>query len=195
MKDEIFRVARVSDQLVSMHAYLRDRYARRAKTLDVVLIFISIWLAALSFAPSKVDQLFTPFAIDPAIWLSCLGVLIVCLAVLEHQVSWKELSASHAKAVVFYANIKQECRSLTADAPAESECSRVIQAFRMASEVCVAIPEHLFLNLKRKHRQKVLISKLLDRNPNLNIFVLKVRFALVGIIDAISAEKYEIEAE
>src|SRR4051794_2618300 len=49
LREEVATRARVADQMLSAHARLRDKYARRAALLDVVNLGVSTVLCAVTF--------------------------------------------------------------------------------------------------------------------------------------------------
>ncbi|NKB37977.1 MAG: hypothetical protein GKR93_12575 [Gammaproteobacteria bacterium] len=55
-KEELHRIHRVADQLVTMHATLRDEYQLKAVILDLVIMGSSLWLVAMVFVNSELAE-------------------------------------------------------------------------------------------------------------------------------------------
>ena len=72
--DELERQYRVLRQTLSMHAALRDQYARRAKIAEIMLILCSVVFVATTFAA---DDVFLTFGVAPRAGRIALGVASV----------------------------------------------------------------------------------------------------------------------
>jgi hypothetical protein len=79
-----------------------------------------------------------------------------------------------------YSEVKREAGYLLASSEviAEREFQRVAARYDMASDVGAGIPERDFLKLKRRHKLKVKISKLLDTRPGASIALTKLQLIL-----------------
>jgi hypothetical protein len=79
-----------------------------------------------------------------------------------------------------YSEVKREAGYLLASSGviATREFQRVADRYDMASDVGTGIPERDFLKLKRKHKLKIEISKLLDTRPAANIALTKLQLSL-----------------
>ena len=73
-RDELERVRRVSDQLCSAHAGLRDKYGQRALILDLVVLTLSTWLVAIAFVDPLLNLTLTPFGWDARLWSGALAI-------------------------------------------------------------------------------------------------------------------------
>lgn len=174
---EIDRVLRVSDMLVTAHANLRERNARRALLLDLTILGISVWLTAVVFVEPRLNLKLTPFRLDPQIWVGVLGVFVFFLSIVQLRVDWKGRSDAHKRAFDLYAKVKNECRHLLSlDGILTREaCQQSLTMFELASDVGCQVPERDFLKQKRRHLQKVAISRHLDKHPSASVALLRVR--------------------
>ena len=174
---ELERIRRVSDMLCSGHAALRDRYARWATTLDLTILSLTAWLAALAFVAPRVGVSLTPFNLDPQIWTGLLSVAALLFAIVQLKTDWKGRSDAHRRSLDIYAEVKREAGYILAKGYIEERALfGVIERYNMASAVGIGIPESEFLAQKRHHKLKVAMSKYLDDYPGASIFLLKVRF-------------------
>lgn len=174
---EIERIRRVSDQICTAHSGLRDRYARRALVLDLLILAASTWLVALSFVDSTLSARLTPGDVNPQMWIGILGVITFFLSILQLKTDWKSRADSHKRSADTYAAVKREAGYVLASGVTDPEIhKRVIDRYDMASVVSVAIPESEFLKQKRRHLVKVALSKQLDSRPSASILWLRIQF-------------------
>lgn len=177
IKGELERVRRVADMLCTGHASLRDRYARRALVLDLSILGLSTWLAALSFVAPRINLSLTPFGLDPQLWTGLLSVATLFLAIAQLKTDWKGRSDAHRRTLDIYAEVKREAGYLLARGETgEQACRRVLARYDMASAVGIEMPERHFLPEKRRHKLKVAVSKHLDTHPGASIMLTRLRF-------------------
>jgi hypothetical protein len=179
-RDEFERIRRVSNMLCSGHADLRDRYSRYAFLLDLSILALSTWIAALAFIDPKLALLVTPSNFDPQIWTGVLGTIAFFLSLLQFKVDWKGRADCHNRSLEIYAEVKRLAGQLLGS---ESElnskdCKDVLSRYHMAGVIGASIPEREFLKQKRRHLTKVAISKHLDTHPYASIFIFKVKLWL-----------------
>jgi hypothetical protein len=176
-RQELERIRRVSDMLVTAHANLRDRYDRRATGLDLSVMALSTWLTAVVFIEPRINVKLTPFGFDPQIWVGLLGVFTFFLSIVQLRVDWKGRSDAHDRAFELYSEVKRECGYLLAsqDTLTAESCHRVLSLYDMATEVGTPLPEREFLAQKQKHLCKIEISRYLDKQPSVSIFALRLK--------------------
>jgi hypothetical protein len=176
-RGEIDRVLRVSDMLVTANANLRERYARRAFLLDLTILAISVWLTAVVFVEPRLNIKLTPFHLDPQLWVGLLGIFTFFLSIVQLRVDWKGQSDAHKRSFDLYVEVKNECRYLMSSDGilTRDGCQRALTMFELAGDVGRQIPEKEFLKQKRKHLQKVAMSRHLDSHPWASLFLLKLR--------------------
>jgi hypothetical protein len=174
---ELERIRRVADMLCTGHAGLRDRYARRALILDLSILGLSTWLAALAFVAPRLNLSLTPFGLDPQLWTGLLSVATLFLAIAQLKTDWKGRSDAHRRTLDIYAEVKREAGYLLGSGELDEQaCRRVLARYDMASAVGVEMPERFFLGEKRRHKMKVAVSKHLDTHPGASIMFTRLRF-------------------
>jgi hypothetical protein len=177
LREELGRIRGVSDMLCTGHAGLRDRYARMALALDLSVLALSTWLAALAFVAPSINVSLTPFGLDSQLWAGLLAVGVVFLSIVQLKTDWKGCSDAHRRALDCYAEVKREAGYLLASGELDEQASRrVLARYDMASAVGVEMSERSFLTQKRRHKLKVALSKHLDAHPGASLFLTRVRF-------------------
>lgn len=175
--DELRRIRRVSDSLCTAHAVLRDRFARRALFLDVVILGASIWLVAVAFVEPHVGSKLTPFGWDPQIWVGALATITFFLTVVQIKTDWKARADAHRRTLDLYSEVKREAGYvIAAEKIDDVTFRRVLSRYDMASAVGIEVPESEFLRLKKRHKLKVVLSKHLDEHPSSSLLLMRIRY-------------------
>ncbi len=178
LHDEIGRRHRVTDQMMSAHSALRDRYARRALVLDLLILTLSAVLCALVFAPQALSDSLGISKVAAGVLAGWASVGVFVLAILQLRIGWKETGAVHGNATAVLAETKAQLGMLRRNTIAGAEeLSRALDAATLRAQGLVAIPEGSFLELKASHLQKVLLSRVLDRYPFANRTLLRLALA------------------
>jgi len=164
--------------LVTAHAHLRERYARRALILDLTILGLSVWLTAVVFVEPRLNLRLRPGGLDPQVWIGLLGAGTFFLSIVQLRVDWKGRSDAHKRSFDLYAEVKNECRHLmSSDGILTREmCQRALTKFELASDVGTQIPEEEFLKQKRRHLLKVTMSRHLDTHPAASLLLLRLKF-------------------
>lgn len=177
LQEEIGRIRQVADMLCTGHAGLRDGLALKALILDVSILALSSWLAALAFVEPRIHVSLTPFGLDSQLWVGLLSVGTLLLAIVQLRTDWKGRADAHRRTTELYAEVKREAGYLlAAGALDEQSWRRVLARYELASAIGVEMPERQFLKQKRRHRMKVSLSKHLDAHPGASIMLTRVRF-------------------
>jgi hypothetical protein len=164
---EMSRQYKVLQQMLSMHAALRDRYGRRARAAKIVLLGCSVAFTATTFAS---DTFFTTFRLPPDIVRVTLGVAAVIaffLSLLLLVVDWESLAAGHRDAVIAWSRVLaqfRETRSEDGTWPEERR-QELSSLYWEVTRNTSSIPDREFNGLKGRYLRKVAVSKLLDRFP------------------------------
>jgi hypothetical protein len=175
--DELQRVRRVSDSLCTAHAVLRDRFARRALVLDVVILGLSTWLVAVAFVEPYIGAKLTPYSWDPQIWIGALATATFFLTVVQIKTDWKARADAHRRTLDLYSEVKREAGyAIATEKIDDVTFRRVLSRYDMASAVGIEVPESEFLKLKKHHRVKVALSKHLDEHPSSSLIVMRIRY-------------------
>lgn len=166
--------------LATGHAHLKEKYDRRAVALDVAILALSLWLTSIAFVDPPLGVKLTPFGLEPKLWVGVLGVFTFLLSIVQLRVDWKRQSDAHRRTCDLYSEVKRECSHLLASGAEikEEESRRVLARYGIATDVGTAMPEGEFLRQKKRHVQKVAISRHLDNHPGISIIHLRIRMWL-----------------
>lgn len=164
--DEVRSIGRRADQACSVHAYLRDRYERRARLLDYGLMATAAYLLGLSFV-EPVIGLRLSLGADPKILIASLSLITFFLSIVQFKNDWKIKAQEHADSFQEHATIKSDCRAITSGARAATapELQRIRDRYDLIAEIGTHIPENQFVKGKARHLRKVYVSKYLDSHP------------------------------
>ncbi len=187
LKKEVERIRRVSDMLVSMHSMLRDEYSRKSTFVDCSLFGSSIILVALVFMDPLLLLGWLPLSATASrILLGVFALLTFFISLVIYRVDWKSKSELHKYAAELYSNIKLECQEILAtfEIAFDIDIQRLLIRYKYLGQICAAIPESSFLRLKNKHKTKVAISKYLDDNPGVCLWLFKLKLWFVNTLRA-----------
>jgi hypothetical protein len=173
---ELSRKLRVLGQTLSMHTTLRDRYARRALILDLLLLTSSVVFCASAFAS---DEALSHLGSTPShvkYVIRVFSVIAFTLSVLSLRIDWKGKSTQHhdaaakmARAIAIFRRHRQPSGIW------EPHCETELDvAYWEAMHNSAPVPEATFVKLKARHLRKVELSRMLDSNPGCPVFVLQV---------------------
>ena len=178
--EEVARIRRVADQLCTAHATLRDRFASRHNAIDVVVLLLSAWTASMGFVDPRLTPWLTPFHLDAQLWIGVLGSATFGLALIQFKTDWRGRSEAHQRNFSMYSEVKREARYLLAnlESTTDRDFQRLSDRYDMASAVGTGIPEKDFLTLKRRHKLKVAVSRMLDENPGSSLWLIKIKLIL-----------------
>jgi len=173
--DENKRQYRIIDQLLTSHAVLRDRYARRAGLLNVSLLSFAIALNGFVFASD--DFLKSLFPAHPTVAKTALGIISIALLILtivELRVDWEGQSRSHSEAVGRLSRLKGKYRETYAS-KASDRFDDLTRDYASTTEALPPIPERSFTRLKAHHEFKRLLSEEISKHPGVPAIFLSVR--------------------
>lgn len=185
-KSEKPRQFAIVDQMLSMHAMLRDKFKKRYLYLNLSLLILSVFLCAFVF----VDQsLFLSFGLEAkAINLSIRVTSVLCFAfsLVEYRVDWQGKAAMHKDAVKKLSSLKADYRDVysTENGEKQKESDHLSKEYQNIMDDIVEIPEGCFLELKAKHLRKILLSKKISESPGAPIILLKMQLLFDGIFDS-----------
>lgn len=159
-------IKRIADQSCSAHAHLRDQYAGQAFMFDLIILSASAWTLALSFADARIAALLAPFEMSPVIWTGLMGVAIFIATLAQLKLDLKGRSDSHRRACEAHASVKKSAGdALRQEGDDPARLKEVEAQLGLAAAIGVPIPEQEFVRLKRRHLQKVALSRHLDDQP------------------------------
>jgi hypothetical protein len=180
---ELSRKFRVLDQTLSMHATLRDRYARRALVVDILLLACSVSFVATAFASDSALSHFGPSPDQIRFLLRIFSILAFLLSIVSLRIDWKGNSATHRDAAVKMSSAAASFRKLRrADGTWPEECASELDAiYSEAMLNSVPVPDAIFVNLKARHLRKVELSRMLDSNPGCPVALLRLALLCMSV--------------
>jgi hypothetical protein len=177
IESELRRRERISDQMLTAHSILRDRYSRRALALDILLVFAGSLLCATTFLDPSVGKYIGVGTDGLRFILGASSISVFILSLIVLRVDWKEKTTRHQEACRSLAHIKAGSRELLA-APEHIRDSEGPEFLR-TSAFCMSqfqpIPDAAFIKLKAKHREKIKVSRLLDQYPSAPLWVMRLK--------------------
>ena len=173
---ELERIKRVSEQLLTAHSVLRDRYARRAFVIDITILGCTLCLTAMALINPAIGIELTPYGLSKDMWLGILSVVAFFLSIVQIRVDWKGKENAHARASEAYASVKREAVNLIAEGKIDaSEFKRILDKYESARALSIHIPVAEFNRLKSMHKIKIEISNYLNEKPAASPTLLKFR--------------------
>ncbi len=185
-KAESERQFRVLDQMLSMHAELRDKFRRRSLLLNLSLLLTSVLLCAFVFADKSIFLYFGLETKIVNILLGTVSVLCFAFSLVEYRVDWQGKSAVHADSVRKLASLKADYNENFSIYGAENEEENKLLSKKYNDVMggIVEIPEACFANLKAKHLRKILLSKRISECPASPVILLRTQLLLSGIFSS-----------
>lgn len=180
LSDEFHDRVRLYDQMCTMHSMMRDRFARRARVLDVTLLIASGCVAAVTFVGNDIVSFLGFTETGAKVLLGAASTLVFITGLAVSRVDWKAAAERHSRASATFADLKARARSL---ATPDNGCDEAqAQEFLRQAATIVGtlpeIPEAQFLRLKAAHLRKVALSRLLDRTYAAPIWLLRLHLML-----------------
>src|SRR5262249_47496916 len=143
--EELTRMRRVSDMMVSCHATLRDRYSSRATALDLLVLICSVWLTAMAFVDPKIADILSPNDLSPQLLIGLLAVATFALTLVQLQVGWRTASAAHGQAARAYSVLKLQLATLlNSEAPGAQRIREMIDDYQRVGSSVIQIPDKQF---------------------------------------------------
>jgi hypothetical protein len=178
IRGEIERMHRVADMMCAGHSLLSDRFARRALCLDVGVMLVSTWMAALAFVDPAVAPLLTPMRIDPRLWLGTMALLAFATSLFQMRVNWKGSADAHRKSSQVYADVKQQCGLILQSRSYvdRKACDRLIYQYGLADTLGCSIAERHFAGVMKHYKTKKALVHHLEGHPTASILLTRVRW-------------------
>lgn len=171
LRDKIKSLKEVANQQATAHAWLRDYYNRWNVILTCAAL---IPTAALLLFPLTGDDIVkdTLHMIPDTFKLLNAGVALFAFIAVLIQMVWRpdSLSKAHRHAVGHYTDQKFAARRLLENEQIDPTDAKVLEEKYLNVQGLPPIPEKRFLRLKQWHRQKLALSKEIDRDPWYSLF-------------------------
>jgi hypothetical protein len=164
---ETERQYRVARQTLSIHGFLRDRYAFKSKVAEIALLVCSVVFCATTFAA---DNLYRTIGLSPTtarVFLGLASVTAFGFSLTLLVVKWKDTWADHKDASKRWTEVVEKFRSLRTDDGTWPDAARdqLNTLYWDTARTAAVIPEGRFNPLKRRYLRKVAISELSSTYP------------------------------
>jgi hypothetical protein len=166
-KNDLRRV----DQMITMHAALRDKAARCSRVLTIGILITSTISAVLAFSGTEENIRLLIFEASSSTWLGVLGTAVFIASLIELSLNQRDTADQHADAVGRLSALKLDYRGFS-QISAERKLQALENLQQRYSEVMNStsvVPEADFNRLKAKHLKKVEISKILSEFPGVSV--------------------------
>jgi len=174
---ELLKLLKKTDQSITAHSILRDSHSTRSTMLDVSLLLLSAAITFMSFASDHILDSVMPDFIQNELVLPVLALLLFAVAIVELRVGWKVKSSAHGEAANALARFKHELSRAIGNNKSNKDIDVEALAtnYQYVNSSIVKIPDGSFLRLKKAHKKKVEISKLLDTYPGASVVLLEIK--------------------
>ncbi len=176
----------IVDQMLSMHAMLRDKFRKKHLYLNLSLLLVSVFLCAVVFVDRSIFSSFGLEAKTINFSMGIASVLCFAFSLIEYRVDWQGKAAMHTDAVKKLSSLKADYRDIYTTELEEThkESNHLSKEYQNVMDNIVEIPEGFFLELKAKHLRKVLLSKKISVAPGAPIILLKMQLLFGSIFDS-----------
>lgn len=173
--EQLKRICRVSDMMVTAHASLRETFALLSLFSDISLFSCSLFLTVIVFADP--NFLIKHFGNNYSFWVGIFSIATFIFSFVAGLLDWKVLAERHKYAFETYMNLKFTAGDLInkVEKDEHADVERFLEKYYALTPTIISIPERAFLQCKRKHVIKVFISKYLDECPAVSITLLKIK--------------------
>lgn len=180
--NELDNTKRKANMQVTCHSVLAARYRRLAFLLDISILGISVWLAALAFADEAYVSYLVPLSLDAKLTMGGIAIFVFLLSIGQLLLDWKQRAGSYASAAHAYSRIVIGIRHVQDNPNAtDDEKVELLNRYTQVGQDHELIPDSSFNKLKRNHLLKVELSKLTETNPGVPIWVARTKIELAGI--------------
>lgn len=190
--NELKKLLKKSEVSREAHFMIANTLKFRSKALHSFILIASSIVAILTFSSYESFTLLIPGLNEEAFKLGAgiLASLTFILAVMEEYVNWREASQKHEDAGRQLTSLIREGGGLI---KSESLSPTNLESFRskyiMLHESFPSIPNKFFLKSKQKNLMKIAISKELDTDPFLPIWLFKLKNRMKKRQQVITKEK------
>lgn len=176
-KNELERIEHRCDQSASMHGALAEHYETWSRILNLGCLAFSVSLLAFALAqPAFFERVFCIRQDIYSLIMAGLGALTTVASVVAAVWKPEDLAAQHRQALRHYVQCKYAARDkLGSSAEPSSADLASVRVEYLDDHWLPMIPDSKFCALKRRHLLKVAVSKYLDDNPTVPIWLVRWR--------------------
>ncbi len=164
---ETARQYRVARQTLSIHGFLRDRFALKSKVAEVALLVWSVVMCGTTFAADDFYRAIhlSPTAARITLGLTSIGAFGFSLTLIV--ANWKDTWADHRDSARRWSGVVEKFKTLRAEDGTWPDVARdqLNTLYWDTARVTGIISESRFNRLKRRYLRKVAISELSSAYP------------------------------
>ena len=177
------RQYRVVDQLLSMHASLRDKHERWAFWLNTLLIGISLFLCVFAFVGDDLLESLVDNPKGARVIIGFSAVIVLILAITEFRVDWKAVGSKHANAAGHLSVLKAMYRKSFAESVGNdpNRNAELTTEYNQTMRILPPKSDRYFPQLKAGHQFKQNLSQRISQNPNAPVWCLRIQLRLQGM--------------
>jgi hypothetical protein len=178
---ELKRMRRVADTMLSAHSRLRDRYRRRALALTLLIIALSILAASLAFAAGDSTVALVYIHARLSRWVAVLSLLIFFVGMADLVLDWRVRALEHDQAATRLGELKQRLRGPQVQDGQVLGGEGIEVDYERTMSLITPIPDAQFAPLKARHAYKVALSQAVDAHPGAPAWWLRLVVRFNGI--------------
>lgn len=183
-KEQIRKLRKKSESLRNAHGILYKKYSRASKVLHSLILISSSIVAILTFSDFN-DFLVLFHNLEKNVYNLSVGLIasaVFILTVLEEFLTLNKRAASHESAVKQLTTFIRLADSIEKNEEVNGEdVDRITNQYTMINENMPLIPDSIFLKSKQKLQRKVYISKTLDNEPFVPLFIINGIYVLKSL--------------
>ena len=172
--EELKRIYKTSDMMISCHSKLRDEYLLKSLFADVSLLTFSVTLVAFTFV-SQAFLSHTFYGVKISYLVKFFSLAVFISSLIQLKFDWRTKVIAHSDAAKAYFMLKDTLKVLfeKKEKINVTEYEDVKKLFANLGKYNIHIPDSEYLRLKHYHQVKKYISHYLDEHPGASPFLLK----------------------
>jgi hypothetical protein len=178
---QLNRMRRVTDQMLTAHSRLRDHYRRGALSLSLTIIALSIAASSLAFAAGDSAIAILHVHARLSRWVAVLSLVIFFLSMADLVLDWRVRAREHDDAARRLGDLKQRLRIPQVHAEGVVDGEGAESEYERTMSLLPPIPDTRFASLKARHAYKVALSRAIDAHPGAPTWWLRLTVRWAGI--------------
>ncbi len=159
----------IVDMMLTGHSILRFSYERRAISLTLFVMGLSIIATGVAFISGESTVKVGPFTARVQVWVGVLTCVIFLLSIVDLLVEWRRRAWAHDEAARRLSDLKAQYRHARRDGDIVRSDVDLVAEYDHTMDALgalrVPIPDVKFNRLKARHLRKVEISKRITARP------------------------------
>lgn len=173
--EELKKIKRISDMMITAHTCLKERYSRYDFIMDVFLFLSTVFLCAFAFTDPVVLKKY--IGTNAAYIIGICSIFTFFLSYCANKFEWKIRAEKHQGAANKCFEIKKEAEEFIRkiEQGESVNIDKLTQEYKCCTSAMIKIPEKLFIKCKKWHKMKIEMSKWLDEHPHSWLFLFRVK--------------------